>query len=194
MASIRDDKQPTILVPDNGPMTALASIRCLDWLLLPGVPVKITDQVADEATRNQTLPWHKETCEWITRNVVAGRLRIAYTDVGFDHRQQFDAWVAGGMDPTSRPRARNLGEASILELMAALETEMRGDKKAIVLVDERRARKALSTIEADIVSTRAFFKVLASDYGLNDTAAYWPLVLDMVPQMDTIDDIIAVRP
>src|ERR1700739_731486 len=58
MALIKDDKQPILLVPDNGPMTALASIRCLDWLLLPGVPVKITDQVAEEATRNPTLPWH----------------------------------------------------------------------------------------------------------------------------------------
>jgi len=68
-------------------------------------------------------------------------VEIVYTDTGFDHRQQFDAWVAGGMDPSRAPRSRNLGEASILELMTALENEARGDKKAIALVDERRARK-----------------------------------------------------
>jgi hypothetical protein len=161
-------------VPDNGPLSALSAIQCLDWLLLPGIPVRITDQVADEATRNPDLPWARETCEWIVRNVVAERISIAYTDTGYDYRQQFDAWVAGGMDPEKRPRGRNLGEAAILELMRSLETEWRGDHKGIVLVDERYARKALGSLEAniDIVSTRAFFRVLAEDYGLNDTASY----------------------
>jgi hypothetical protein len=95
------------------------------------VPVKITDQVASEATRNHDLPWAAETCSWIVTHVVGGRVEIVYTDTGFDHRQQFDAWIAGGMDPSRAPRSRNLGEASILELMTALENEARGDKKAI---------------------------------------------------------------
>lgn len=195
MPLIHDDKKPILLVPDNGPVTALSAIRSLDWLLLPGIPVKITDQVAEEATRNQDLPWTKDTCEWIVRNVLAGRVEIAYTDVGFDRRQQFDAWLAGGMDPATAPRARNLGEASILELMRTLEEELRGDNKAIVLIDERRARKALRTVNAnlDLVTTRAFFKVLATDYGLNDTAAYWRLVLQVVDNMDTVDEIEQVR-
>jgi hypothetical protein len=195
MQLIEDDKKPTILVPDNSPITALASIDSLDWLLMPGVPVKITDQVADEATRNPGLPWSTETCAWIVRNVVAGRVTIAYTDTGFDHRQQFDAWVAGGMDSTRRPRGRNLGEASILELMETLEVETRGENKAVVLVDERRARKVLRTMEAnlDIVSTRAFFRVLTADYGLNDTAGYWRLVMNLVENMDTLDEIVKVR-
>jgi hypothetical protein len=46
MPLILDDKQPVILVPDNSPITALSAIGNLDWLLVPGVPVKITDQVA----------------------------------------------------------------------------------------------------------------------------------------------------
>src|SRR5712691_6673866 len=141
MPLILDDKQPIILVPDNSPITALSAIGNLDWLLVPGVPVKITDQVASEATHNQDLPWTVETCSWIVTHVVGGRVEIVYTDTGFDHRQQFDAWVAGGMDPSRAPRSRNLGEASILELMTALENEARGDKRAIALVDERRARK-----------------------------------------------------
>jgi hypothetical protein len=196
MALIRDDKQPIILVPDNSPITALSSIQCLDWLLVPGVPVKITDQVADEATRNPSLPWAAETCEWLVRNVANKRVEIAYTDTGFNYRQQFDAWVAGGMDPASTPRTRNLGEASLLELMQTLEQEAQGDKKAVVLVDERRARKALSTLDAniDIVSTRAFFEALAAEYGLNDTSGHWRLVLNVVQDMDTLDEIVKVRP
>jgi hypothetical protein len=195
MPLILDDKHPVIVVPDNSPITALLAIGNLDWLLVPGVPIKITDQVASEATRNQQLPWARETCEWIVRHVISGRVEIAYTDTGFDHRQQFDAWVAGGMDPHSAPRGRNLGEASILELMTALENEARGDKKAIVLVDERRARKALSTLDAnlDIVSTRAFFNVLTADYGLNDTSGYWRLVLDMIEDMDPLDEVLKIR-
>jgi hypothetical protein len=195
MALILDDKQPIILVPDNSPIAALSAIGNLDWLLVPGVPVKITDQVATEATRNQALPWAAETCSWIVAQVVRGRVEIVYTDTGFDHRQQFDAWVAGGMDPTGAPRSRNLGEASILELMTALENEARDDKKAIVLVDERRARKALSTLDAnlDIVSTRAFFKVLTTDYGLNDTSGYWHLVLRVIEDMDPLDEVLKIR-
>jgi hypothetical protein len=195
MMLIRDNKEPVLLVPDNGPIVALASIGCLDWLFVPGIPVKLTDQVADEATRNPDLPWVAETCGWIVQNTAAQRISIAYTDTGFDHRQQFDAWVAAGMDPARRPRGRNLGEASILELMTALETDFSGDNKAIVLVDERRARKALSTLDAnlDIVSTRAFFRVLTANYGVNDAEAYWQLVINMIRDMDPLDEIVKVR-
>jgi hypothetical protein len=195
MTSIRDDKRPTLLVPDNGPISALSSIRCLDWLLLPGIPVRLTDQVAVEATRNPDLPWTGETCEWIARNVIEERLKIAYTDAGADYRDLFDAWVAGGMDPDRKPRGRDLGEASIIELMRSLEAEYQGDKKAVVLLDERYARRALAAVEAniDIVSTRAFFRVLTEDYGLNDTAAYWRLVLDNIQSMDTLDEVLRVR-
>jgi hypothetical protein len=195
MVTIRDDKKPTLLVPDNGPISALSSIRCLDWLLLPGIPVKITDQVADEATRNPDLPWARETCEWIVRNVVAERISIAYTDTGFDYREQFDAWVSGGMDPQRRPRSRNLGEASILGLMRSLSDEWQGENKAVVLLDERFARKAVATIEAniDLVSTRAFFRLLTEDYGLNDTAVYWRLVLNNIEDMDTLDEVRIIR-
>ena len=105
MTLILDDKQPVILVPDNGPMTALAAIGNLDWLLVPGLPVRITDQVADEATRNPDLPWAGETCRWIVEKVAAGRVEIAYTDTGFDHRQQFDAWIADGMNRRGRHAA-----------------------------------------------------------------------------------------
>jgi hypothetical protein len=195
MTSIRDDKRPTLLVPDNGPISALSSIRCLDWLLLPGIPVRLTDQVAVEATRNPDLPWTGETCEWIARNVIEERLKIAYTDAGADYRDLFDAWVVGGMDPDRKPRGRDLGEASIIELMRSLEAEYQGDKKAVVLLDERYARRALAAVEAniDIVSTRAFFRVLTEDYGLNDTAAYWRLVLDNIQSMDTLDEVLRVR-
>lgn len=75
MSLILDDKQPTILVPDNSPITALSAIGNLNWLLVPGVPVKITDQVASEATRNHDLPWAAETCSWIVTHVVGGRRR-----------------------------------------------------------------------------------------------------------------------
>jgi hypothetical protein len=195
MPLILDDKTPIILVPDNCPITALSAIGNLNWLLVPGVPVKITDQVAAEATRNPDLPWTAETCSWIVTHVVGGRVEIVHTDTGFDHRQQFDAWVAGGMDPSRAPRSRNLGEASILELMTTLENEARGDRKAIVLIDERRARKALSALNAnlDIVSTRAFFKVLTTDYVLNDTSGYWHLVLRMIEDMDPLDEVLKVR-
>jgi hypothetical protein len=120
---------------------------------------------------------------------------IAYTDTGFDYRQQFDAWVRDGMDPERRPRSKHLGEASILELMARLEEEARGDEKAIVLVDERRARKALGTLDPnlDIVSTRAFFEVMATDYRINDALDHWPEVLARIGTMDTLNEIHRVR-
>ena len=195
MTSIRDDKRPTLLVPDNGPISALSSIGNLDWLLRPGIPVRITDQVAVEATRNPDLPWTGETCEWIVKNVVEERLKIAYTDAGADYRDLFDAWVAGGMNPDKRPRGRDLGEASIIQLVRSLEGEFQGDRKAVVLLDERFARRVLAAVEAnvDIVSTRAFFRVLTEDYGLNDTSAYWRLVLDNIQSMDTLDEVLRVR-
>lgn len=79
--------------------------------------------------------------------------------------------------------------------MRSLAEEWTGDKKAVVLLDERFARKAVATVEAniDIVSTRSFFRLLTEDYGLNDTAAYWRLVLQNIQDMDTLDEIRSVR-
>lgn len=195
MALIRNDKNPTILVPDNTPMSALGCIGRLDWLLVPGVPVTITDQVADEARRNPDLPWTDYIHEWIVRNVIDRRIAIGYTDTGFDYRQQFETWLRDGMDPNRRPRSKHLGEASILELMSKLEEQAHGDDKAIVLIDDRRARKALSTLDAnlDIVSTRAFFEVMAIDYRINDALDCWPEVLTRIETMDTLNEIQKVR-
>jgi hypothetical protein len=192
---VSGDKHPIFLIPDNTPMAALGCIDKLDWLIVPGVPVAITDQVADEATRNTDLPWTAGTHEWIVRNVVQGRVSIAYTDTGFDYRQQFDSWARDDMPPERHPRSKHLGEASILELMVRLEERARGKNKAIVLVDERRARKALGTLDAnlDIVSTRAFFEVMATDYRINDALDLWPEVLARIGSMDTLNEIHKVR-
>ena len=75
----------------NGPISALSSIRCLDWLLLPGIPVRLTDQVAVEATRNPDLLWTGETCEWIARNVIEERLKISVRCAGAN---DLDAFIA----------------------------------------------------------------------------------------------------
>jgi hypothetical protein len=60
-----------------------------------------------------------------------------------------------------------------LALMTA-PSEAQRNKKAIVLY-ERRARRALGTLDANrgVVSTRAFFKVLTTEQGLNDMAGNW---------------------
>lgn len=49
MRLIKDGKQPVILIADNTPLYALSAIDNLDWLLVPGVRVQITDQVMIEA-------------------------------------------------------------------------------------------------------------------------------------------------
>lgn len=53
------------------------------------------------------------------------------------------------------------------------------DRKAVVLLDERYAKRSLAAAEAniDFVSARALFRVLTEEFGLNDTAGYWRLVL-----------------
>jgi hypothetical protein len=87
MPLILDDKQPIILVPDNSPITALSAIGNLDRLLVPGVPVKITDQVASEAARNPDLPWTAETCSWIVTHVVEGRVLKVRVETGAFQRK-----------------------------------------------------------------------------------------------------------
>jgi hypothetical protein len=124
MVTIRDDTTPILLVPDNDPISALASIRCLDWLQLPDIPVTITDQVAHEATCNPHLPWARKTCVWIVRNVVAERLldrranRLRSCDATFAH---FESLMQSGKGFRAHitTRRHSEGGASVFNLEPA---------------------------------------------------------------------------
>ncbi|MCK1513161.1 hypothetical protein IVB22_11380 [Bradyrhizobium sp. 190] len=93
------DQKLALLLPDVGTLSALSVVQGLDWLLLAGIPVQIPDRAAEETRQRPDLPGARAISDWIERNVVSGSVSIVRTDPDYDRRQQFAAWVAGGIDP-----------------------------------------------------------------------------------------------
>jgi hypothetical protein len=188
------EQQLALLLADVGTLSALSVVQGLDWLLLARIPVQIPDRVAEEARQTPELPGARAISDWIERNVVSGSVSIVRTDPGYDRRQQFAAWVAGGIDPGRRPHSIQLGEAAVLDLVTSLEGRRGGNRKAVILVDERNARRALAEEpDIEIFSTRAFFRVLADNYVQNASDASWRLVLDVIQRMDPLVEVERVR-
>ncbi len=79
--------------------------------------------------------------------------------------------------------------------MRSLEAQWRATARAIVLLNERRARRIIGLLRptSKSVPTRAFFRVLTEDFGLNDTAAYCRLRLNNIGDMDVLNENRRVR-
>lgn len=183
MRLIKDGKQPVILIADNTPLSALSAIDNLDWLLVPGIRVQITDQVMIEATVNSTQAWAKDTLDWVERN--QNQVEIIETPTGRNYRLAQDAWAASGYEPSKQPVTAGLGETSIFDLLRVLENEVEAGEKVLLIMDDRRGRRTAKTLDlnVDVISTRAFFEVMEIDYGIQGANDYWQRVLKLTPTM-----------
>ena len=142
------DKPPATVLPDAGPLIALAYADSLDLLLKPGWPVEIVDMVLKEVTRN-TTPTSQRIASWVVHH----KLTVLTTNVG----RHYEEATAEALPV----RKSSLGELAIQEAMNrfALHTP---PKTGVFLFEDHKIARA-SFLLPDCcrkVSTRAFLLFL----------------------------------
>lgn len=179
--------RPILIIPDNGPLGALAINGKLDCLLAFGVPLVITDMVIEEATRNEGLWWHAETRAWLERN--HNRFQRLETVTGREYLQAMELWRAAGEPPHLKPQTSNRGDRSIQDAVEAYEGRLEPDQTLVAVVDERQLRRRLTQAEINIelLSTRGLFDIIEKDLRAGDALAMWAMVKREIPTMDRID-------
>lgn len=176
---------PRLLIPDNGPLSLLAmgGQATLDYLFAPGVEVWVTDMVHIEATRepdaddDQRRGFRDDLATWFKEN--RHRIKIQKTPSGEEYRKAMINWVAGGKKPETRPSWRGRGEASILDVLDAVENIVQDSEKVVVLVDDRKVRGAIRLTEGlniDILSTEAFLKDVKFNHGVANATDVWIVI------------------
>jgi hypothetical protein len=185
--------KPIILIPDNGPLGALAINQALDCLFDLGAPIHITDVVIEEATRNKDLWWNTEISKWLARN--DNRYTVIETETGREWRKAIALWEAAGSPPELEPSSSDKGDLSILELVETYENKMEPDETIIAIVDDAKLRKRLSRsdVNIDLISTRALFSIIEKDLHKDNAESMWMLVRLANPTADPRNEIMSVR-
>ena len=146
-----DELHARLIVMDTGPLITLAAADCLDYLLLPGVPVHVPDAVLYEATRDAAALGAAEILDWVHRN--ADRVTTISTEAFFN-------FVESQRHRPSR-REKDLGERAAIE---AIHDGIRlaADERAILLTEDDRVLRRVLVLEAELtarmipVTTRDF--------------------------------------
>lgn len=111
-------RRARFLIMDTTPLSLLGSIGALDWLLVPGCDVLITDIVLEEATRDpgpdrdSRKDSRRHILEWFKAN--RHRLSVLPTAEGERYRREMELWQRAGMPPDLRPDWSDRGERSVL--------------------------------------------------------------------------------
>jgi hypothetical protein len=144
------------LLPDAGPLIALAYADALDVLFEPGWEVMLVDMVLHEVTRSRT-PTSAAIAAWVR----SAKLPVLETRV-FRHCERSGAEAA---------RARHLGELAIQERMNAFAL-VTPPRTAVFLFEDHRIARASFLLPDTCrkVSTRAFL-IFLEQKGLITSAA-----------------------
>jgi len=140
---------PVVLLPDAGPLIALAYADALDVLFKPGWPVMLVDMVLHEVTRNQ-MPTSEKLAQWVAANKLP-----THPTKTFQYYQQ--TLTAG----TVATRKSNLGELAIQETMNDFALEQPPQTSVFLFEDHKIARASfLVPDNCRKISTRAFLLFL----------------------------------
>jgi len=173
------EKQPKLLIADNGPISVLSEIDALDWLFKPGCEVWMTDMVLIEA-RRQPKPGGRDRKaarasfeDWFERNRF--RIKVVDTTTGQQFRNNMQLWEMAGRPEGHEPSTANLGEASILSKLEAIRETVAENQAAIVLMDDRNGRAAAKTLRLniDLMGTQTFIAWMAEDFRVKAAENAW---------------------
>lgn len=145
------------LLPDAGPLIALAYADALDLLLKPGWSIELVDMVLHEVTRNET-PTSVRIAAWIRDNGVP----VVETKVYRHHIRSHTT------EPTARKA--HLGELAIQEAMSGFC--LAAERTGVFLFEDHKIARASFLLPDNCrkVSTRAFLLFLEQE-GLIESAA-----------------------
>lgn len=194
------ERKSRILIADNVPLSVLALLgsEALDWLFVPGADVWVTDMVREEALRDpdpgadQRNGHRDELRRWFEDN--AERIHVQATQVGTEYRKAMKTWKLAGSPPDLKPSWANKGEASIIQALDGVEDVLAANEAVLVVVDDRRARAALRTLDQnlDLISTEVFVNWMAEGFRIPAAETAWQTVgLIMgttIPKLRPTDD------
>jgi hypothetical protein len=182
---VSDYRIPRLLIPDNTPLSLLSMIGkdALDWLFVIEAEIWVTDMVrlkvlrdpdpADDQLKKQRLTLK----EWFSEN--SDRIQVQPTPEGQDYDREMRNWVRGGRIPEDRPRWRDRGERSMLDVISVAEQVVAEGQAVLLLVDDRAARSMLiqavrsGGLHADIMSTETFLALMEEDYKVAEASTAW---------------------
>ena len=152
-----------VLLPDAGPLTALAYADALDVLFKPGWSVALVDMVLHEVTRHQT-PTSAKLAQWAQVH----KLPVLSTKIYERYRQALSSNLIA-------PRKSNLGELAIQEAMNSFALED-PPKTAVFLFEDHKIARASFIVPDNCrkVSTRAFLLFLEQKGWLSSTTSTTP--------------------
>jgi hypothetical protein len=173
------EKQPKLLIADNGPISVLSEIDALDWLFEPGCEVWMTDMVLIEARRPPKPGGRDRKAarasfeDWFERNRF--RIKVVDTTTGQQFKNTMQLWEMAGRPEGHEPSTANLGEASILSKLEAIRETVAENQAAIVLMDDRNGRAAAKTLRLniDLMGTQTFIAWMAEDFKVKAAENAW---------------------
>lgn len=175
-------RKARILIPDNTPLSLLAMVgpKALDWLFVPGAEVWVTDMVRREALRDpaeggdQRELHRRDITDWFERN--KHLIHEQPTEEGEEYRKAMEAWRLAGMPKELKPSWKGRGERSVLEVLDGIEKVVAEGEVVIAIVDDRRARAAIKTLEdvdVDLMATETYLEWLVRRFGIKEAATAW---------------------
>lgn len=187
--------KPILLIPDCGPLGALAinGADKLDCLFAFGAPVHITDMVIEESTRNTNLWWNRDVAAWLEYN--RDRYVRVETATGMEYLDAVASWRQFGSPPGLEPQTKNKGDRSIQDAIEQYENNMQPDETIIAIVDDRQLRKRLSRADVNIelITTFALFSIIETELHAGVAEEMWRMVKLANPTADGHDEHISVR-
>ena len=175
-----------ILIPDNTPLSLLAMIgdEGLDWLFVPGSELWVTDMVREEALRkpdpsdDQREIHRGALADWFERN--SGRIRVQTTDEGEEYRKAMEAWRRLPDAPADlKPSWKGRGERSIIQVLDGIEKLVTKGGAVITIVDDRKARAAISlltNVDVDLIATETYIYWLWKRFRVKNTDTAWAVI------------------
>jgi len=175
-------RRSKILVADNTPLSLLAMLgpKALDWLFVPGAEVWIADMVKEEAVREPDEGADKrelhrqDIVDWFETN--KHRIKIQPTTEFAEYEKAMKAWRLAGQVPELKPSWAGRGENSILQILEGVEKSVEDGEAVVALVDDRRARAAIMTLEnvdIDLMGTETYLHWLAERFQLKEAETAW---------------------
>jgi hypothetical protein len=179
-------RSPRLLIPDNTPLSLLSNAGAdgLNALFVPGVEVWVTDMVKIEATRepdpgdDARREQRRFIEDWFETN--KHRVFVMETASGREYMKAMVNWTLGGSRPDLKPNWSDRGDASLINILSTAEKVVADHEAAVLIVDDRKARAALRTMEninLDIMSTEAFVWMLEEKFGVSNVSDIWRTII-----------------
>lgn len=132
-----------LIVTDAAPLIVLAAAECLDYLLLPDLPIIVPDAVFYEATYASDKVGAAHILDWYAAN--RPRVRVEPTEA-------FQRAIAEATERGVR-LARHLGEAAAVEYVRREPLLFEEGSVALLLCDDRDAERLFSAADQVVLLT-----------------------------------------